>query len=186
METLLFHNQYRIPTTRLQYWNYGNDGWYYLTICTKQRKCHFGKIKNYKMYLSPIGKIVEYYIKQIPQHFPNATLETFIIMPNHIHLIITLDTDKNKKTMRVAYLNNPSKMSRITPEAGSIPVIIGSFKAICKKTIVRKYPKMNFSWQTRYYDHLIRKRESMYKISQYILNNPIKWEIDRNNPKNIC
>jgi len=138
------------------------------------------------MHLSPLGKITKSYLKQIPHHFPNATLETFVIMPNHIHLIITLDTDKKSRQIKTEFKNTiRSKMSYITPTPGSIPVIIGSFKSICKKKISKKHPKSNFQWQTRYYDHLIRKRESMYKIGQYILNNPIKWEIDRNNPKNI-
>ncbi|MBI5254428.1 hypothetical protein HY932_01455 [Candidatus Falkowbacteria bacterium] len=126
------------------------------------------------------------FIKQIPVHFPNTLLEMFIVMPNHIHLIITIDNPETKKqTSKQLYAGIHPQMSAITPRAGSLPVIIGSFKSICKKMIIKKHPKTKFEWQTRYYDHIIRKRESMHTISQYLLNNPIKWELDRNNPQNI-
>ncbi len=184
MNTLLFHNKYRIPSARLQFWDYAQDGWYYVTICTHKRKCLFGQIKNHEMHLSPLGKLVEKYWQEIPRHFPNVELETFIIMPNHIHGIITINNPQDYVGYHREYDTAKHQLC-ISPVAKSLPVIIGTFKAAVTRTTNKNNSSRKFRWQTRYYDHVIRKRESMYKISQYILNNPIKWELDRNNPKNV-
>jgi REP element-mobilizing transposase RayT len=174
METLLFRNQFRIPSARLLGWDYRQDGWYFVTICTQKRKCYFGKIRNNKMILSTAGKIAEKYWKAIPSHFPNIELETFIIMPNHIHGILTI--------------NNPVPFLRTTNHFAplprhSLPLVINHFKGAVKRQCNQQ--KYAFNWQPRFYDHIVRTRKRLYKISQYILNNPTKWESDRNNIENI-
>ncbi|MFH0815134.1 MAG: transposase [Candidatus Falkowbacteria bacterium] len=174
---LLFQNQFRIPSTRLQYWNYAQDGWYFVTICTHKRECFLGEINNYEPQLSPVGQIAEKCWLEIPQHFPNVELETFVIMPNHIHGIITINCTEQQ--------TNKNNIGQNLPLPQSLSAVIGSFKSAVSKIINRTHPKIPFQWQTRFYDRIIRNRESMYKISQYILNNPIKWELDRNNPKNV-
>ena len=68
-------------------------------------------------------------------------------------------------------------------KSGSLGAIIGQFKAQCKKrTIAAGH---DFSWQTRFYDHIIRNEKSLNKIREYIINNPLKWELDKNNPANL-
>ena len=183
METLLFRNQYRIPTTRLQPWDYSQDGWYYVTICTKKRLHILGTVKNQKMQLSPAGKIVQKYWKQIPEKFQNIKLETFIIMPNHLHGILLIDNPAEVRLVKKSDPQAPLKMIRRTM---LLSMAIGRFKMQSAKEInlLRKRSRTPV-WQSRFYDHIIRKRESMYKISQYILNNPAKWESDRNNLENI-
>ena len=92
---LLFMNKYRIASTRLIGWDYSSAGIYFLTINTKYSKYYFGEIKNKKMILNQIGKLVEKYWKEIPNRFSNAKLDEFIIMPNHIHGIIILSSISN-------------------------------------------------------------------------------------------
>lgn len=85
-----FKNKYRIEPNRWQFWDYSVPASYFITICTANRKCILGNIKNGKMILSECGKIVETEIRKIPQYHKRALLDVSVIMPNHIHCIITL------------------------------------------------------------------------------------------------
>ena len=76
-------------------------------------------------------------------------------------------------------------MSTISPKPNSISSIIGSYKSIVTKTINQKYPEINFGWQSRFNDHIIRNKQSLYRIREYIRNNPLNWDKDENNLKNI-
>jgi len=88
----LYKNKYRVESARLQNWDYGWNGKYFITIVTRNREHYFGEIKNNKkMVLSEIGKIAEKYWFEIPTHVSFAILDAFIVMPNHIHGIIIID-----------------------------------------------------------------------------------------------
>ncbi len=199
-EDVLFKNKYRIKSMRLLNYNYASTGYYFITICVRNHELLFGNIIDNKMALFDAGKIIKKFWLEIPQHFDNVELDEFIIMPNHIHGIIIIinncnrrdeamprlytrnntpaDTPANGKS---AYAGKYPQMSIISPPPKSLPVIIGSFKSISTKTINQKIPNMNFAWQTRYYEHIIRDEKSLNKIRQYIINNPVKWQTDRNN-----
>ena len=93
-----FRNKYRIPTTRLQNWDYSSNGYYFVTVCTKDKKEFFGEIANNEMCFSEIGKIVQKYWLEIPNHFPFVMLDEYKIMPNHVHgIVIIKNTDNNWK-----------------------------------------------------------------------------------------
>jgi putative transposase len=85
-----FKNKYRIPSARLQNWDYGWNASYFLTICTQNRQCFFGDITNAEMELSEIGEIAHKYWNEIPAHFPFVKLDAFVVMPNHVHGIIII------------------------------------------------------------------------------------------------
>ncbi|MDL2312781.1 transposase, partial [Bacteroidales bacterium OttesenSCG-928-B11] len=80
-----YKDKYRIPSARASWWDYGQNGAYFVTICTHNRKHFFGKIENGKMILSKIGEIAHQYWSEIPAHFPFAYLGEFVVMPNHVH-----------------------------------------------------------------------------------------------------
>lgn len=84
----LYKNKYRIESSRLKKWDYSAPGHYFITICTKDRKCLFGNVTRGKMILSEMGKIAEQYWREIPDHFNHVKLDEFVVMPNHIHGII--------------------------------------------------------------------------------------------------
>ena len=84
-----YQNKYRIPSARLQNWDYGNNAAYFITICTKERLCFFGEIEN-TMQTTHIGKLAEQYWEEIPTHFPFIELGSFVVMPNHIHGILII------------------------------------------------------------------------------------------------
>ena len=90
----LFKNKYRVTSTRLKEWDYSRPGLYSVTICTNDRICCFGEIKNGQVYLSEIGKIVFENWLNIPKHFNNAILDDWIIMPNHVHGIIIITDER--------------------------------------------------------------------------------------------
>ena len=93
-----FRNKYRIPSNRLQNWDYGWNAPYFVTVCTAHRVCYFGDITDNVRdarfcvsTLSEIGKIAWQYWSEIPKHFPFVTLDAFVIMPNHVHGIILIE-----------------------------------------------------------------------------------------------
>ena len=96
--TIKYRNKYRVESARLKNWDYAWNAPYFVTICTKNRECHFGEIIKGKMNLSEIGMIVDKYWKMIPEHFSFVMLDEYVIMPNHMHGIIIIN-----KTYKVIY-----------------------------------------------------------------------------------
>ena len=88
-----FHNKYRIETTRLKHYDYANDGSYFVTICTKDRDCCLGEIKNGILIETIQGNIARECWLDLPNHYRNCILDGFIVMPNHVHGIIFIDND---------------------------------------------------------------------------------------------
>ncbi len=92
----LFKNQYRIESARKPDWDYGSNGAYFITICTQNRTHFFGEIKDHQMYVSNAGLLAQQYWMEIPQRFPYAFLDAFIVMPNHIHGIIIINKHESE------------------------------------------------------------------------------------------
>ncbi|MES2560786.1 MAG: transposase [Bacteroidota bacterium] len=86
-----FRNKYRIQSARLQGYDYRNAGAYFITICTQHRNHYFGECENKHMQLSPLGLLAEQFWFEIPNHFPNTSLDAFVVMPNHIHGILVIN-----------------------------------------------------------------------------------------------
>ena len=177
-----FNNKYRIETCRLSGWDYSRSGFYFITICTINRELFFGTVhtQNFasasKMTLSKIGKIAQKYWLEIPNHFPFITLDEYVIMPNHIHGILEI------KKPNVGGRDDNYK-NKFGPQSKNISSIIRGFKIG-----VKKYATINnipFNWQPRFYDHIIRDNNALKQIRQYIVDNPKKWEKDRNNSKKL-
>jgi REP element-mobilizing transposase RayT len=135
------------------------------------------------MSLSPIGEIIQKYWCELPTHFPFVQLDKFIVMPNHFHGILILNSCKDEALPRLSprpkYKGAYPQMSKISPKAKSIPVIIGSFKSICTKHARKIRP--DFSWQTRYHDHIIHEEKNYNRIQDYILTNVANWKKDSEN-----
>jgi len=90
-----FKGKWRIESARLQTWDYGWNGRYFITICTANRQCFFGDIRDKQMYLSETGHLARKFWYEIPAHFPFVLLDAFIVMPNHIHGIVIIDRKIN-------------------------------------------------------------------------------------------
>ena len=184
-----YRNKYRIKSARLQNWDYGWNGAYFITICTQNRKHFFGEIVNSKMQLSEIGMFAEKYWYEIPQHFPFVKLGAFVVMPNHIHGIIIIektneernvdvdvDVDVDVETQNFASLSSPSK-NKFGPQSKNLASIVRGYKIGVTKN-AKKIDSI-WQWQSGYYDHIIRDDKSFKRISEYIIDNPIKWGKDK-------
>ena len=177
---------------RYKGYNYAQDGFYFVTICCKNREMFFGDVIAGKMQLSKIGKIAEKFYLKIPDHFLFIKLDKFVIMPNHIHGIIEIDNETAGirqcnvgtgqcpvPTNMNANKNNGSTFGHVTPK--SLSVIVGSFKSATTKNVNLKFNETGFAWQKRFYDRIIRNNDELNRIRQYIMDNPLRWELDRNN-----
>jgi len=171
----LYKNKYRIETTRLKEWDYSNPWWYYITINTKSHIEWFGEIKNGKMILNSLGKIVSNFWENIPNHFPIVELDYSQIMPNHIHGIIIINP--SVETPDRASLHDKNNHH-------SLGLIINQFKGSFKKWC-NENNFNSFEWQPRFYDRIIRNEKELYNIRKYIKQNPIKWEIEKEIPENL-
>ena len=165
----LFKNKYRIESTRLQGYDYSKAGAYFITIVTYKRLCLFGKIENGRIELNDAGKIALHCWLDIPNHFPNAQLDEFIIMPNHVHGILILN-DTN-------IIKNENKYQKIIPK--SIGSIVRGYKIGVTKWFRNNSDIFNV-WQNNYYEHIIRNDVELSCIRDYILNNAKNWQKDEN------
>ena len=181
-----FQNKYRIPSARLQYWDYRWAGAYFITICTQNREHYLGEIVNGQMQLSHIGVIADILWYQIPHHAQNVELGAFVVMPNHIHgiLVLTETVDTNIPAVETLHATSlPStkqkneQMAMISPKSNSISTIVRSYKSAVTKHAHRL--GFEFQWQTRFHDHVIRNDESFQKIINYIISNPANWQDDK-------
>ena len=185
-----FKNKYRIESARYPKWDYGWNGAYFITICTKNREMYFGEIDNGKMNLTEIGKIAHQYFIEIPDHFPFVKIGAFVIMPNHVHGIIIIDKPP-VETQNLASLSVPpvqpsppqsinhsqKTKNQFGPQSQNLGSIVRGFK-----TGVKKFATMhniNFTWQPRFHDHIIRTKPEYNRIEKYIIDNPSNWGKDK-------
>ena len=164
---------------RLKNYDYASDGYYFVTICTKNKSECFGEIIDGKMVLNEIGKIANQCWLEIPKYFPDAILDEHIIMPNHIHGVIAIE----KQNPIVGNENFRSLRGWYGAKSRSLSSIIRGFKIGVTKW--RHQNNYDFEWQKSFYDRIIRNEKSLDKIREYIRNNPPQWELDRNNPENL-
>ncbi len=170
--------------------DYSTFGYYFVTICTKDREIFFGNIKNNKIILNGMGHIAYNCWMKIPNHYDNIILHEFVIMPNHIHGIVEIvDVDNivfvvgNRHACSLQQIRSIEKSKR---PYELLPIVIGSFKSAVTKYINRlsidkKQGRPPFGWQKSYHDSIIRSGASYRNIVQYIRNNPTNWDNDRNN-----
>lgn len=186
------HNRHSI---RLKEYDYSEPGFYFITICVRNKQCILGEIiseENYfdgaKIKLSKLGKIINEVWLLIPEHHNNVELDEFVIMPNHIHGIVVIRDIDGWKCFAPAHplsrgvaCNAPTREFKKQP-SGSLATIVGSFKSATSKIIRRINSWEYFSWQRNYYEHIIRDEKELNKIRNYIINNPLRWFDDPENP----
>jgi len=190
-------------TIRLSEYDYSNEGAYSITVCVHGRLCLFGEIANEKTILSRYGSIVQRCWDQLTDHYTGIELDTFVIMPNHVHAIIIITDDIVVKRDGVPIIPvgaglKPADMP-VMPFVGAgfkpaptgtkrhgLPEIIRAFKTFSAREInrVRNAPGRPI-WQRNYYEHIIRKGDEYRRIKRYLLENPANWSQDDENPNRI-
>ncbi|MBU0701085.1 transposase [bacterium] len=162
---------------RLAGYDYSQTGAYFVTICVNSRECLFGEIISGQMRMNEFGETVQTIWNRLEERFTNITTDQFIIMPNHVHGIIVI----NQSVVGAIHeLPLPDKNQR---RCMLLPKIVGYFKMNTAKRIndFQKTPGVSV-WQRNYYEHIIRNERELNKIREYIMYNPLKWELDFENP----
>ena len=188
---------------RLSGYDYSRAGAYFVTICVQDRMCLFGEIVDGVMRLNEAGTIVRDEWLRTTIIRPNVELDAFVVMPNHLHGIIVLHDNRRGTLQRAPTIQDdpalhhaptpqrPPTVERFgKPTSNSIPTIVRLFKSVTTKRInhLRGTPGRGTSpraptvWQRNYYEHIIRNEHSLNRIRQYITDNPLQWELDRENP----
>ena len=169
---------------RLKGYDYASPGAYFVTICTQGRVCRFGHVVNGVMQLNDAGRMVQTAWESIPGRFPNVAGDTYVIMPNHFHAIITIHHPVGA-TLVVAPNGAGTSPAPTMPTLGGI---VGAFKSITTNEYIVGVREMGWSrfdrrlWQRNYWEHIIRTPESHARIVDYIVNNPARWEADQLHP----
>jgi putative transposase len=166
-------SQFHRRSIRLQGYDYSEVGGYFITVCTYNRDCMFGSITDDKMSLNNYGKIVEPCWQEIPTHFPHAVLDSFVIMPNHVHGIIIIANHvgaNNYSPLLADNFHSPSK---------TIGSIVRGFKIGVTKWFRNNTEFYNI-WQRNYHERIIRNESDLNKIREYIIANPLNWKTDKN------
>lgn len=180
----------RRRSTRLPNYDYTQPGGYFVTICTKNRLSILGHINQGEMILSSTGSIIHECWNRLQKHFTLIELDSFIVMPNHIHGILIIKgrgeaSGYTETTTNVTQAPDASPLHRPRGTVKrSLGAIIQNFKSVSTRKVnqLRGTPG-EIIWQRSYFDHVIRTERTLLAIRQYIQNNPARWEFDRYNPK---
>ncbi len=166
---------------RLKNFDYTQAGAYFITICTNHKECLFGEIIEGSMQLNSAGVTIRDLWQAQALQFPSIVMDAFVVMPNHIHGIIS--TVGASLAAAQPALVAPAKVPSITD-------IVGAFKSRSTLAYIHGVNNDNWRgfdrrlWQRNYYEHIIRNDVSLTGIREYILNNPRQWELDCENPTN--
>ena len=150
---------HRRKPNRIPDFDYSQNYAYFLTICTSDKRCLFGRVVNSddqvpQVQLSEAGRIADQAIRAIPTHYPTVHLENYVVMPNHIHILLRLDNRDDQKSV-------------------SVSTVVQQFKGYVTKQIGKQI------WQKLYHDHVIRDSDDFAVRWRYIENNPYRWLEDK-------
>ncbi len=175
---------------RLKGYDYSADGAYFITICVRGRECLLGEINNGQMILNRCGEIVRDVWEGLPvgaaspgeNRVSDIDLDEYVIMPNHFHAIILINKSPESteiyKDLDVDDIKARRKMI--------LPKVVGRFKMLAAKAINQSREIEGSFWQRNYYERVIRSEEDCQIVRQYIINNPVQWEMDEHHPIHIA
>ena len=153
---------------RLKHYDYSQNGSYFITICTKANECILGSVKTSKdnsfaphIVLSALGKIAEKYIRNINNVYEYISVDKYVIMPNHVHLLITIDRPYD------------SVVVKESKKYATVQTIVRSFKKMVTREISESI------WQESFYETILMNEASYYDVYEYIDKNPINWIADK-------
>ena len=174
---------------RLKGHDYSQPGAYFVTICTRDQECLFGHVVNGEMRLNDAGEIAQRCWEEIPRHFPLVELDAFVVMPNHVHVIIVIQgrgeasVPLHVSKERPGSDASPLRQRPNGTQPGSLSAIVQNFKSISTRRMnaARSTPGTPV-WQRGFYEHVVRDEEELRAIREYVLGNPARWDEDENNP----
>jgi len=159
---------------RLQGYDYSQAGAYFMTICAQNRECLFGEIMDGNMWLNDTGRMVAESWEWLAIQYDHVKLDEWVIMPNHMHGIIVI-TD-------ICADGSRRGGSRTAPTGKRKPIgrLVGAFKTVSTKhsNEMHQTPGVKL-WQRNYWEHIVRDELELNRIREYIVNNPLQWEMDK-------
>jgi len=171
---------------RLKDYDYTTAGAYFVTIVTHGRKCLFGEISGGVMQSNDAGRMVREAWDELSNHYASVESDAFVVMPNHVHGIVFVGAGP---CARPEPEGQPQGVAPTeTASVLSLPDIVHRFKTLTTKQYidgVKRFAWQPFAgqfWQRNYFEHIIRSEKSLQGIRQYIVDNPARWEFDRENP----
>ena len=197
---------------RLQGWDYSWAGAYFVTFVVKGQLCCLSTIENGKLWLSSWGETVQRCWLELPSQFQSVILDEMVIMPNHVHAVIFL-TGKGEKGKdcrafiheglegqggRRAFIHEGSERalmnqgptkhpgSTLRPMMADPRMVLGKVIRAWKAKsawLIHEVGNLSFAWQSRYHEHVIRNESELDRIRTYVVNNPLEWDTDVENPK---
>ena len=175
----LYRRQYRIDSARLAEYDYGSNGMYFVTICTQNRGAFFGDVvmaeQEAVVQPSNIGQAAIACWLAIPSFHPYVELDAFQLMPDHLHGVLWI--------CKPFYLQTDWQPNRFWPQRQNLASIVRGYKVgVTKYTLANQ---LDFSWQPRYHDRVIRNQNELDRVRTYIENNPANWEHERLNKEDL-
>lgn len=178
----LFRNKYRVESARHPHHDYASPGYYFVTICTKNRVHWFGEVMKGIMVLNELGKIAVREWLRTGELRANVRLDEFVVMPNHFHGIVEIldyaggrDAPAGRLNISTKYVLGDAPAGRLY-EKQPLGIIINQFKMMVTKQIRKLNP--DFAWQARFHDHILRDNGALERIRAYIRDNPVNWHED--------
>ena len=183
-------------STRLAGFDYSQPGVYFVTVVTENRECRFGRIESDLVILSGAGLMVKSIWENLPLRFSNISMDTFVIMPNHIHGLITANEPVAAPLVgAMTGESDPGEeaadhegIRATTIAAPTLGEIVGAYKSLTTVKYIRAVREKGWEpisrrlWQRNYYEHIVRNEIDLQRARQYILDNPAKWSLDSENP----
>ena len=179
---------------RLKGYDYSQAGGYYVTIVTQLRESFFGKICDGEMIFNDAGRMVNIEWGSLQERFPNIETDMFQVMPNHLHGIIIIHNPEPvgaglvpAHATKATTAHATRATTRVAPTIGEI---VGAFKSITTHKYIQGVDEFSWPvctkklWQRNYYEHIIRNQAGYERIAGYILDNPLTWDQDEENPQN--
>ena len=170
---VLFQKQYRVETTRLVGWDYATAGWYFVTICTKDKKCTLGSVIEGQIVLSSAGRIAERELSIAVAHHSDVSIDCAVVMPSHVHTIVVIG-GPHRHSPAVATVKSAPFGPCGRPTLSSV---IGGYKSAvtrhCHLQEIR-----GFQWQARFHDRILDSNAAVVAVRDYIRRNPEFWSKD--------
>lgn len=175
---------------RLRGYDYTQAGAYFVTIVVRERECLLGDVIDDEMHLNDYGRIVAAEWQKIPARFPHVTTDASMVMPNHLHGIIVIGGGVEAKhppaisnlPLPLSADASPLRPTGTTP--GSLGAIVQNFKSTSTRQVnALRHTSGLPLWQRNYFERIIRDERELNRIREYILNNPLKWALDAENPR---
>lgn len=176
-------------SVRLRGYDYGQPGAYSVTLVTHGRQCLFGHIADGTVALNECGRIVEEEWLRSARIRDDIALDSFLVMPNHLHGIIVIRSDRQTITSSFPP-DAPAVGAHRRAPLSRPPRCVGSFVAGFKSAVTTRINALRGTpgspvWQRSYHDHVIRDRDDLFLRRRYIVNNPLQWALDEENPANV-